>query len=863
MTGTRFAPILILLALGAPAARPQRPEYPASKHGGTYMFSYYLPQTPTATPWWPAWSPDGRWIAVSMYGSIWKVDPRNGVAYELTYNGKYHSSPNWSPDGQWIVYTADDDGTSIQLEIVNVQTGEWHALTSDKHLYTDPVFSPDGSRIAYTSSKPNGYFNVYVRPIRNGQWNGGEIAVTRDHSADKNRLYFGEWDMATQAVWMPDGKDLVFISNRNASFGSGDILRMPAEPDGILRAKTVLHEQTLYRTRPDVSMDAKRVIYSSSGGASDERNHLYALPVSGGEAYKMTFGAFDDFHPRWSPDGEWIAYISNEGGLPQLCLLETYGGERRRIAISSRKWRRPMGRVHVRVIDGGSGAQTAARIYAPAADGKFYPPPDAYARVAGTRMTYRSGEHIFHTEGNFTIEAPAGKLSLEAVKGFEYWPAKQDVEVRSAGVAEVTLTLKPLVSMRDKGWYSGSTHAHMNYGGNLHNTPENMLMMGRAENLDVVNALAANKDNRIMDWEYFVKGGAEHPASDKHTLLILGEEYRPPFWGHTFMIGLRDHLISPFLTGYEGTAIDSLYPSNTDMFRKAKAQGAITGYVHAFAGEGDPLQRSLGGARAFPIDVALGTVDCLEWAISSHASSIVWHHALNNDFPIAATGGEDSNTSLHHHTMLGSVRTYAYVGPKLDARGWMDSVGKGRSFESNGPLLEFQINHHGPGEAIHLPAGGGDIEVDAQVWSTLPLTRAMIYRNGAIWREVPLGTDRMTGKLHAQARLMESGWYSFTAEGEAKARSSDPSFPQAVANPVRVYVGEQRIRSRPSAEYFLTWLDKLWKMTDKPASWRSDKEREHVLAQFEESRKVFRQRAAEADQQATKSAASLRDADAK
>src|SRR5438132_1195486 len=184
MSRIRITPILILVAIVAPAFS-QKPEYPASKHGGTYMFSYYLPQTPTATPWWPAWSPDGK-------------------------------------------------------------------------------------------------------------WNGDEVSVTRDHSADKNRLYFGEWDMATQPMWMPNGKELVFVSNRNVTFGSGDVLRTPAEPDGILKAKTVLHEQTLYRTRPDVSPDGKRIIYSSSGGAADERNHLYVLPVAGGEAYKMSFGTFDD-----------------------------------------------------------------------------------------------------------------------------------------------------------------------------------------------------------------------------------------------------------------------------------------------------------------------------------------------------------------------------------------------------------------------------------------------------------------------------------------------------------------------------------------------------------------------------------------
>src|SRR5258705_12236994 len=149
------ASLLLLLPAAVPA---QRPEFPASKHGGTYMFNYYLPQTPTSTPWAPAWSPDAKWIAVSMQGSIWKVDPRNGAAYEITSNSKYHSSPTWSPDGKWILYAAEDDGSSIGLEIANVETGEWHALTADNHLYADPVFSPDGTRVAYVSSRPNGYF---------------------------------------------------------------------------------------------------------------------------------------------------------------------------------------------------------------------------------------------------------------------------------------------------------------------------------------------------------------------------------------------------------------------------------------------------------------------------------------------------------------------------------------------------------------------------------------------------------------------------------------------------------------------------------------------------------------------------------
>jgi Tol biopolymer transport system component len=268
-----------LLILAGPALWAQGSVYPASKHGGTYMFNYYLPPAPGTTPWWPSWSPDGKWIAVAMHGSIWKIDPETGAADELTYGKKYHSSPDWSPDGKWIVYTADDGGVTIGLEILNVETGETRALTHDKEIYADPVFSPDGSRVAYVSTKPNGYFNIYVRTIRGGRWTDEEIALTTDRNYGRNREYFGPWDMHTQPAWTPDGKEILFVSNRTASLGSGGVWRMPVEPLAVDKAKLILNELTLYRTRPHVSKDGKRFLYASTGGPSDEYDNLYVLPA--------------------------------------------------------------------------------------------------------------------------------------------------------------------------------------------------------------------------------------------------------------------------------------------------------------------------------------------------------------------------------------------------------------------------------------------------------------------------------------------------------------------------------------------------------------------------------------------------------
>ncbi|MBY0374187.1 MAG: hypothetical protein K2Q23_09355, partial [Bryobacteraceae bacterium] len=106
------------------AALPDAGTYPASKTGGNYMWNFYLPPAPSSYAWAPSWSPDGKSIAIGFLGSIWRIDVASGEAAELTRGASYHSSPAWSPDGKWIVYTADRNGQSINLEILDVATLE-------------------------------------------------------------------------------------------------------------------------------------------------------------------------------------------------------------------------------------------------------------------------------------------------------------------------------------------------------------------------------------------------------------------------------------------------------------------------------------------------------------------------------------------------------------------------------------------------------------------------------------------------------------------------------------------------------------------------------------------------------------------
>ena len=833
----RLVPHLLagVIALASVAwAQPGGTTYPASRHGGNYMHNFYFPPAPSSTPWGPDWSPDGSWIAVAMSGSIWKVDPHTGQAWELTYNDKYHSLPDISPDGKWLIYTADDGGTTIQLEVLNLETGESHALTDDDQVYVDPVFSPDGSRVAYVSTKPNGYFNVYVRAFENGQWAGEEVAITEDNNYGNSRLYFGEWDMAITPTWLPGSGELLVISNRGVPLGSGNVLRIPAEEDGLLQATTVLAEQTLYRTRPDVSLDGKRFIYSSTGGTADQFSNLYVQPTVGGEPYKMTFLDHDAFHPRFSPDGEWIAYISNREGLPQLALLETYGGKQITVHITDRRWRRPMGVLAVRTTVAGSNEVTGSRVHLTASDGKFYAPADEYARVSGV------DDPMFHHAGEFQVEVPAGALTMDIVKGFEFWPVREEVEIEAGGVTQLTVELQPMTDMAAKGWYSGSTHVHMNYAGNLHNTLENLMMMSEAEDQDVVLEQVANKDNRILDYQHFVPGGGAHPLSTKDRVLVVGQEYRPPFYGHVFMFGLRDHLISPFTTGYEGTAIESLYPSNTDMFRKAKAQGATVGYVHAFGGSGDPLEGSLGGAKGYMVDAALGTTDAVEWANAGRAGFHPWYATLNNGLTATAVGGEDSISNLQRSKLVGSVRTYVYTGGKgLTMEAWLAGLRNGNAFVSTGPLVELTVNGRIPGEEVEL-ASSGTVELQGRVRSITPLDKAFVIFNGEVVEEIPFTGERRELDLSRSYPVSGSGWFHLRVEGRNEERFPlDANFALGFTNPVWVTVAGQPVRNRASAEYSIRWIDKLRAMAEEWPGWRSEQERAHVFAQFDEARQIY------------------------
>ena len=120
------------------------------------------------------------------------------------------------------------------------------------------------------------------------------------------------------------------------------------------------------------------------------------------------------------------------------------------------------------------------------------------------------------------------------------------------------------------------------------------------------------------------------------------------------------------------------------------------------------MEGNLGGAKGFPVDVALNALSYHElWSQAGRGALIPWHHALNNGFKVPATGGEDSISNLHRTNLVGAMRGYFYLGSKdLTWENWMEAMLDGRGFVTNGPLLEFTVDRAMPGDDIQLPEGG-------------------------------------------------------------------------------------------------------------------------------------------------------------
>jgi len=833
----RIPALLGLLALGAaePALAARVPVLRQIDLPHSYYWrEMFLPQL-TSGPSSVTFSPDGRSVVYSMAGSLWLQAVDGDTADELTSGPGYDYQPDSSRDGRFIVF-ARHHADAIELWRLDVASRKAEPLTHTGAVQLQPRISPDGTRLVFVSTAGTGHFNLFVAPLSPAGL-GGPRAVVEPRESAIPRYYYSTYDHTINPSWTPDGRSLLFVSNREVAYGTGRICSLALDVNAT--PQCFIDEETSWRANPEVAPDGRRVLYSSYQGR--QWHQLWVTTLKGDAPLPLTFGEFDATQARWSPDGRRVAYISNESGNVALWIRDFVGGARRQIAPRVRHYARPMDTLTIELTDE-QGKPVSGRVSVRGSDARAYAPDAAWVHADDSFDPAAQSEETryFHCAGECVVTVPSGDTRITAWHGMRSVVAQQSVNVPQNTGAIARISFKPL-TLPD--WapasVSADLHVHMNYGGHYRHTPLTLAAQARAEDLDVIYNTVVNKEQRIPDIAY--AGGEVTRASG--VTIYPAQEFHTSYWGHLGLLDLT-HFLTPDFSAYRESALASPYPHDGAVADLAHAQGALVGYVHPFDWPIVPeKEKTL--THSLPVDVALGKADYIEVVgFSDHKSTAeVWHRLLNLGFRLSAGAGTDA--MANYASLRGPVgmnRVFLQTGGDASAPALHEALRAGHSVATNGPLLALQVEGRNPGDTVELESGRR-LAFRAAMRSLVPLDHVEVLYNGRVVAH--LGKkDATAADFDGAVSVTESGWILLRAWNDAPDARIFDLYPYASTSPVYVSVAGRPATSPRDAEYFLRWIDRVIASADARTDYNDAQEKRDTLNWLRAGRAVFEKKAA-------------------
>ena len=761
----------------------------------------------------PTWSPDGKRLAFSLFGSIWIVDAQGGEAEQLTTSAGYHAHPAWSPKGDRIAFISGAlpaghlPNISGRLALVDVATGAERIIETPNPTAGTPAWSPDGANLICSLQIPQTGALLHEIALGSG--------AVRALQQRPQRGASGGWSDASVGAKTGEiyftGIRYGAVQNGSQMLGAPQIWSMP------LNASPIMVQLPLTRYRlTDIAQihslsaipDGSGVIYSAVVVNGKGDRELYRVPRDGGAPVAITNTPRDEFAPSVSPDGKQVAHVSNHLGNLDLFVMPIAGGDKRHVRISQLKFRKPSGRVRIKVLDE-RGEPTPVRLYVVASDNKAYGPQ-------GSSMFYfgldpqQPREGFFVADGDDEFALPSGRLRLVAIKGVEYRIEERSLDIAAGQTAEITITMQRWTNWAQKGWYTGENHFHANYNGSYYQRPPDSLRWLQAEDLNTANMIVANSEGAFIHDKEFFKGMPDS-ASKPRYILYWGQEYRnsDPL-GHQAFLNIKKQ-VPPSFTSVVGSNSPYDYPLNTMAALEAKKQGGMVVYVHPSTGTITDVFDTNLGAKEAPLGAALGAVDGIDLLPFGPAAYELWYRLLNCGFRISPGAGTDVFTNWRGiNSIPGLARQYVHLNGEFRWDRWVERYREGRAFVTNGPLLTFEVNGQPMGSVINAPDGAPyRARISAEVQSRMPVEEIEIIQNGQVIesRKIPAGSEN--SRIEKEVMVDRSSWFAVRVAGPpTRGLASAPARAHSAA--VYVHVGNRPVIVREDVELMIRWLNRLW-----------------------------------------------------
>ncbi len=320
-----------------------------------------------------------------------------------------------------------------------------------------PAFSPDGQTIAFIRSPAFQVIDIYVLAHTAGGTPRGE----------PRRLSFDERYIAG-LDWTPDGREIVFASNRAGSYSLWRIAAVGGKPEplvaggdnayapsisrqGHLLAYTrLLVNMNIWRTRgpsstgargsavklisstggqsnPQFSPDGRKIVFSSGRSGNPE---IWICDSEGLNLVQLTsFGGPPVGTPRWSHDGQNIAFDSAKEGHTEIYVIRSGGGAPHRITVGNSGSVRPSWSRDGRWIYFGSNRTGAWQVWKVPAEGG---PPVQVTRKGG-REAFESPDgkfvyyHKHYVPGIWRVAVEGGEETEVLDQGLQgHWAVLND-----------------------------------------------------------------------------------------------------------------------------------------------------------------------------------------------------------------------------------------------------------------------------------------------------------------------------------------------------------------------------------------------------------------------------------------------------
>ena len=325
----------------------------------------------------PKFSPDGKWLAFTgQYDgnfNVYVMPSDGGQPKQLTFfqgsaqplsdrMGILNEVVGWTPDGKSVVFLSRRDasnGWTKRPYTVSVEGGMAQPMPMDEGGLLS--FSADGSKVAYNRIFRN--FRQWKRytgglaqditiyDIKNNavdaviphtdytdtfpMWHGNTIYFTSDRGPE-HRLNLYSYDQTSKQVeqltkfdefdvmWPSLGPDAIIFENGGFLYTFDLATRQPKKLTVYVngeRDQTMKHWESASKqiTDFDISPDGKRAVFAARG-------EVFTVPAKDGSIRNLTNSpGVREQKVAWSPNGQWIAYISDRTGEDEIYITPQDG----------------------------------------------------------------------------------------------------------------------------------------------------------------------------------------------------------------------------------------------------------------------------------------------------------------------------------------------------------------------------------------------------------------------------------------------------------------------------------------------------------------------------------------------------------